>query len=88
MNGAITRASARGIIRMTNPKLLLSNGGHIVLTKKWGKYLLKRMGFVKRKANSKARAKFNVDNFVEVKTNYLADISAIQFRRSTTMPSY
>ena len=60
---------------MTNPKLLASNGGHIVLTKKWSKYLLKRMGFVKRKANSKARA--NVDDFVEVKTNYLADIRAI-----------
>ena len=37
--------------------------------------MLKRMGFVKRKANSKARA--NVDDFVEVKTNYLADIRAI-----------
>ena len=60
---------------MTNPQLLVSNGGHIVLTKKWSKYLLKRMGFVKRKANSKARA--NVDDFVEVKTNYLADIRAI-----------
>ena len=75
VNSAIARASARGIIRMTNPKLLASNGGHIVLTKKWSKYLLKRMGFVKRKANSKARA--NVDDFVEVKTNYLADIRAI-----------
>ena len=72
VNSAITRASARGIIRMTNPKLLASNGGHIVLTKKWSKYLLKRMGFVKRKANSKARA--NVDDFVEVK---IADIRAI-----------
>ena len=75
VNSAIARASARGIIRMNNPKLLASNGGHIVLTKKWSKYLLKRMGFVKRKANSKARA--NVDDFVEVKTNYLADIRAI-----------
>ena len=75
VNSAIARASARNIIRMTNPKLLASNGGHIVLTKKWSKYLLKRMGFVKRKANSKARA--NVDDFVEVKTNYLADIRAI-----------
>ena len=75
VTSAIARASARCIIRMINPKLLASNGGHIVLTKKWSKYLLKRMGFVKRKANSKARA--NVDNFVEVKTNYLADIRTI-----------
>ena len=75
VNSAIARGSARGIIRMTNPKLLASNGGHIVLTKKWSKYLLKRMGFVKRKASSKARG--NVHDFVEVKTNYLADIKAI-----------
>ena len=64
VNSAIAGASARGIITMTNPKLLASNGGHIVLTKKWSKYLVTRMGFVKRKANSKARA--NVDDFVEV----------------------
>ena len=73
VNGAIARASARGIIRMTNPTLLSSNGGHVVLTKKWSKYLLKRMDFVKRKANSKARA--NVDKFVEVKTDIRAIIS-------------
>ena len=75
VNGTIARASAKGIIRMTNPKLLTINGGHVVLTKKWSKYLLKRMGFVKRKANSKARV--NVDGFMELKTNYLADIRAI-----------
>ena len=75
VNSAIARASTRGIIKMTNPKLLASNGGHIVLTKKWSKYLLKRMGFVKRKANFKAKA--NAADFVEVKSKYLADIRAI-----------
>ena len=66
VNSAIARASARGITRMTNnPKLLSSNGGHIVLTKKWTKYLLQTTGFIKKKADSKAWA--NVDNFLEVK---------------------
>lgn len=60
MNSTIDRASARGIIRMTNPKFLLNNGSHIVLAKKWSKYLLQRMGFVKRKVN------YKVDDFVEV----------------------
>ena len=50
VNGAIARASAKGIIRMKNSKLLASNGDHIVLTKDWSRYLLQRMGFVKRKA--------------------------------------
>jgi len=35
VNGAKARASARGIIRMTNPKLLSSNGGHVVHIKRW-----------------------------------------------------
>ena len=75
VNSAIARGSTRGIIRMSNPKLLAGNGGHIVLTKKWNKYLLKRMDFVKRKASSNAKG--NVHDFVEVKTNYLADIKVI-----------
>ena len=55
VNGAIARASATGIIRMNNSSLLASNGGHIILTKDWSRYLLQRMGFVKRKANTKAK---------------------------------
>ena len=40
-----------------NANLLVSNGGGINLTKDWAKYLLKRMGFVKRKACSKFKVK-------------------------------
>ena len=35
--------------------LLARNGGHIVLTKHWAKHLLGRMGFVKRRASTKAK---------------------------------
>ena len=35
--------------------LFASNGGHIVLTKHWGKHLLGRMGFVKRRAISRPK---------------------------------
>jgi len=37
--------------------------------------LLERMNFVKRKANTKA--KVTVENFVELKSNFLSDIQAV-----------
>jgi len=42
------------------------------LSKGWAQYLLKRMGYVKRKATSKA--KVTVDNFAEIKADFL-DVS-------------
>jgi len=62
VNGVIARASARGIIILNCCQVMVAmlylqrNGANIIL--------LARIGFVKRKANSKARA--NVNNFVEV----------------------
>ena len=52
--------------------LLASNGGHISLTKDWGKNLLHRMGFVKRRASTKA--KVSVTDFEEIKAQFLLDI--------------
>ena len=75
VNGAIARASAMGIIRRKNSSLLACNGGPVVLTKDWSRYLLERMQFVKRKANTKA--KISVENFTQLKYNYLSDISGI-----------
>ena len=75
VNCAIARASATGIIRRKNSNWLACNGGHILLTKDWSRYLLERMNFVKRKANTKA--KITVDNFTELKCNFLSDIQAV-----------
>ena len=36
----------------SDANLLVANGGHIDLTKYWAKYLLSRMGFVKRRVNT------------------------------------
>ena len=44
------------------------------LTKEWAKSVLRRMGFTKRKANTKC--KINPDNFDEIKQQYLIDIHA------------
>ena len=75
VNCAIVRASAMGIIRRKNSCLLACNGGPVVLTKDWSRYLLERMQFVKRKANTKA--KVSVENFTQLKYNYLSDIAGI-----------
>ena len=47
----------------------------ITLTKAWAKYLLNRMGFVKRKATTKA--KVNVEHFEEVRQNFLLEIKNV-----------
>ena len=67
VNCAIARASAMGIIRRKYSSLLACNGGPVVLTKDWSRYLLKRMHFVKRKGNTKA--KVSVENFTQLKYN-------------------
>ena len=44
------------------------------LTKEWAKSVLRRMGFTKRRTNTKC--KVNPDNFDEIKQQYLIDIRA------------
>ena len=72
VNTSIAIAAATGIIRRHDSKLLAGNGGHITLTKHWAQYLLQRMGYVKRKATSKA--KITVENLASIKKQYLLDI--------------
>uniref|UniRef100_A0A1X7SP85 HTH CENPB-type domain-containing protein n=1 Tax=Amphimedon queenslandica TaxID=400682 RepID=A0A1X7SP85_AMPQE len=75
VNTAIAVSCARGIVLKANPDYLASNGGHIVLTNHWGKHLLRRMGFVKWRATTKA--KVMVENFEEVKAQFLLDVKAV-----------
>ena len=72
VNTAIVIAAATGIARRNNSNLLAANGGYIVLSKHWAKYMLERMGYVKRKATSKA--KVMVENLSTLKQQYLLDI--------------
>ena len=71
----IAIASAKGIVRKKDSRMLAENGGHVLLTKDWAHYLLHRMGYVKRKANSKV--KITVENFEAMKYNFLCEIKAI-----------
>ena len=74
VNTAIAIGCAEGIVKSNDSNLLVSNGGHIVLSKHCAKHLLSRMGFVKRRASTKA--KISIQNFDEVKAQFLLDIKA------------
>ena len=75
VNARIAIACATGILRRRNSNLLAVNGGHVVLTKEWARYLLHRLGYVKRKSNSKA--KVTPTDFTQLQSHFLADIRAI-----------
>ena len=55
--------------------LLACNGGSIVLTKEWARYILQRMRMVKCRANTKT--KVIVEDFDELKKLFLLDIRNI-----------
>ena len=52
VNTAIAMAAAKGIVLKTDRTLLVEYGGHIDLHKDWAKWLLGRMGFVKRRGTT------------------------------------
>jgi len=67
--GAITTdvaiAAAEGIVCKKGGNLLAKYGGHIALTRDWAHSLLDWMGFIKRKA--KTKAKVSVEDFEKLK---------------------
>ena len=71
INIAVVLASAEGIIIHKDSNLLQS----IELTEGWAKYLLHRIGYLKRKSTTKA--KMVVEHFEEVKKEYLLDIKLV-----------
>jgi transposase-like protein len=75
VNTAMAISCAEGIVMCKDSNLLASNGGHIFLTKHWGKNTLHRMGLVKRKGTTKA--KVSVEDFDVLKAQSLSDIKAV-----------
>ena len=65
VNTAVVIVTTEAIVMNKNANLLSCNGGEVLLSKKWAKYLLKRMGMVKRKANTKA--KVTIEDFQTLK---------------------
>ena len=74
VNTSIAIAIAIGVVRKRDRSLLKEEGGPIELKKNWAKSILHRMGFVKRRRNTKA--KVAVEQFEALKTQYLFDIKA------------
>ena len=70
----IVMSAAKGIISAKDGGLLAESGGYIEITKVLAKSLMKRMGYVKRKASN--AGKVTLSNFAELKEEFLADISA------------
>ena len=71
INSAITIAVAQGIVTNFDSNLLVQNGGHVDLTKSWAKYLLRRLGFVKRRSSTKA--KISASNFDQLQKQFCYD---------------
>ena len=64
-----------GVVRKRDRSLLKEEGSPLELKKNWAKSILHRMGFVKRRGNTKA--KVAVEQFEALKTQYLFDIKAV-----------
>ena len=71
VNTVVVRACAKGILMHEDANLL----SRVDLSKGWAQYVLQRMGYVKRKATSKA--KFTVENFAEIKTAFLLEVKHV-----------
>ena len=75
MNTLVAISAGTTVIKRRNPAMLASAGGSVVLTKNWARYLLQRMGYVKRKATTKA--KNTVIGFDAVKSDFLFNIKVV-----------
>ncbi len=73
INSRIVVSAARGLIMHFNPSLLVENGGHIALGRKWALSILERMRYVKRKGST-AKSKETLTDFTKRKEAFLKDI--------------
>ncbi len=54
IGSSVVMAAGERLVRAYDRTLLVDHGGHITITKSWAMSLLKRMGYVKRKATTKS----------------------------------
>ena len=67
---SLTITAAEGIVTAYDQTQLVQNGGHIELTHDWALSLLSRIGFVKRKATSKAKSQYSEEEFHQLKNTF------------------
>ena len=73
INAHVVIAVGMGLVINKDSNLLVENGGHISLEKYWARYLLSRMGFVKRRVNTKS--KVLVERFDELNELYVLEFN-------------
>ena len=65
----------RGILLKNDKRSLEEFGGYMKLGKEWARSVLRRMGFSKRRGNSKSKVK--PDDLSVLRLNYLMDIKGV-----------
>ena len=75
INTSVVVAAGLGVVTAHDANLLEENGGAIKLTDEWAKNVLKRMGYVKRRACSKA--KVDPEHFDNLKEDFLREIKNV-----------
>ena len=73
VNARVVLAATEGIVKATDRTLLFENGG-LKLSLNWAYSLLRRVGYVKRKATTKARTALSEEQFAAVKKRCLRQI--------------
>ena len=74
VNTAVAIAAGTGIVMSHDPSLVIGDNC-VTLTKDWAKYLLKCMGFVKRKCTTKG--KVDVAEFEDTRKLFLLDVKNV-----------
>lgn len=75
IGSSIVMAAGEGIARAHNRTLFVQHGGHIQITKTWALSLLKRMGFVKRKATTESTPSMSGEEFERVEAGFLKQVA-------------
>ena len=82
IGSSIVMAAGEGIVRAHDRTQPVQHGGHIQITKTWALSLLKRMGFIKRKATTKSTPSISGEDLERVKAEFLKQVAGMVKLRS------
>lgn len=69
---SLVQAAAEGYLLGRDRTVLQECGGHVHITWDWARSLLRRMGYVRRKATTKANLKLTKEKLKQVKDSFLS----------------
>ena len=81
---ALVRPAAEDYLLGHDRTVLVEYGGHICLLHDWARSLLKRMGYVKRKATTKANTRLPEDTFQRIIATFLQQ--TVAFVKAHSIP--